>query len=102
MNKQLLIIALLAACFSATAQSEYRVERDSAGLFVLLQNGNKTPFDTAFVAASALKKQGEEADVKAEIDLLERLVLLRRQRAVIKEERNTLEDILKKARNAKH
>lgn len=99
--KLLIIAALLFVALAATAQTEYSVERDSVGRFLLLQSGQKTAFDTAYIAQSCAAKAKEEAAIKAEIDLIERLILLRRQVAVVGEEKRTLEDILKKSRNAK-
>lgn len=95
------LILLLADSLCAAAQTEYSVERDTSGRFLLLQNGQKTIFDTAYVAQSLTSKVKEEAAIKTEIDLIERLILLRRQMAVIGDERKTLAEILKKARNAK-
>jgi len=89
-------IALL-ICGAAHAQTNYTIERDSAG-FVMIQGGQATPFDTTTVRANIAQKEHQAAVIETEIQLLERLVLLRRQAAIVKEERNTLLDILEKAR----
>jgi hypothetical protein len=96
---QLLIPFLLLSLF-ATAQtgSDYKIEkRDSLG-YVLLQNGRTVPFDTAQVQTNLLQKTEEVGVIETEIGLLERLVMLRRQLAVAREEKRTLNDILEKAR----
>ncbi len=96
---QLLIPFLLLSLF-ATAQtgSDYKIEkRDSLG-YVLLQNGRTVPFDTAQVQTNLLQKSEEVGVIETEIGLLERLVMLRRQLAVAREEKRTLNDILEKAR----
>ena len=96
---KLLIPFLLLSLF-ATAQtgSDYKIEkRDSLG-YVLLQNGRTVPFDTAQVQTNLAQKTEEVGVIETEIGLLERLVLLRRQLAVAREEKRTLNDILEKAR----
>lgn len=98
--RPILFILLFGASFRAAAQ-EYSVERDTLGRFLLLQNGQKTAFDTSYVVQSLAAKVKEEAAIKTEVDLLERLILLRRQMAVVADERKTLEEIIKKARHAK-
>lgn len=100
MNKLLLSIALCAFALVAMSQTDYKVERDTEGQFLLLQNGSKTVFDTAYVATSLDKKIKEEKAIQTEIDLIDRLILLRRQLAIVTDERKTLEDILKKSRDA--
>lgn len=102
MKKALLFTIFLIAAFAAKAQTDFQVERDTAGQFLLIQDGAKTVFDTAFVANSLVTKTKEESAIKAEIELLERLILLRRQLAVVSDERKTLNDILKKSRNANY
>ncbi|MCB0534424.1 MAG: hypothetical protein KDD14_19645 [Saprospiraceae bacterium] len=83
----------------ATAQiaADYQIEkRDSA--FVLIQNGRIVPFDTAQVQLNLVQKSDEVGALETEIALLERLVLLRRQLALAREEKRTLIDIIEKAR----
>ncbi|MCC6460469.1 MAG: hypothetical protein IT260_08365 [Saprospiraceae bacterium] len=96
---KLLIPFLLLSLFAnAQAGSDYKIEkRDSVG-FVLLQNGITVPFDTAQVQTNLLQKTEEVGVIETEIGLLERLVMLRRQLAVAREEKRTLNDILEKAR----
>ena len=95
-----LIIPFLLLSLFATAQtgSDYKIEkRDSLG-YVLLQNGRTVPFDTAQVLTNLAQKAEEVGVIETEIGLLERLVMLRRQLAVAREEKRTLNDILEKAR----
>ena len=95
-----LVIPFLLLSFFATAQtgSDYKIEkRDSLG-YVLLQNGRTVPFDTAQVQTNLVQKSEEVGVIETEIGLLERLVMLRRQLAVAREEKRTLNDILEKAR----
>ncbi len=95
-----LVIPFLLLSLFATAQtgSDYKIEkRDSLG-YVLLQNGRTVPFDTAQVQTNLLQKTEEVGVIETEIGLLERLVMLRRQLAVAREEKRTLNDILEKAR----
>ena len=95
-----LVIPFLLLSLFATAQtgSDYKIEkRDSLG-YVLLQNGRTVPFDTAQVQANLAQKTEEVGFIETEIGLLERLVMLRRQLAVAREEKRTLNDILEKAR----
>ena len=95
-----LVIPFLLLSLFATAQtgSDYKIEkRDSLG-YVLLQNGRTVPFDTAQVQTNLLQKSEEVGVIETEIGLLERLVMLRRQLAVAREEKRTLNDILEKAR----
>jgi hypothetical protein len=95
-----LIIPFLLLSLFATAQtgSDYKIEkRDSLG-YVLLQNGRTVPFDTAQVQTNLAQKTEEVGVIETEIGLLERLVMLRRQLAVAREEKRTLNDILEKAR----
>ena len=95
-----LIIPFLLLSLFATAQtgSDYKIEkRDSLG-YVLLQNGRTVPFDTAQVQVNLVQKTEEVNTIETEIGLLERLVMLRRQLAVAREEKRTLNDILEKAR----
>ena len=92
---------LLALCLSlaASAQNsaEYRVEKGEKD-FVLLQNGQYVVFDTLQVQTNLAQKTGEVSDLETEIALLERLILLRRQLVLAREEKRTLHDILEKAR----
>ncbi|MBK8965252.1 MAG: hypothetical protein IPM36_00965 [Lewinellaceae bacterium] len=95
-----LVIPFLLLSLFATAQtgSDYKIEkRDSLG-YVLLQNGRTVPFDTAQVQTNLAQKTEEVGVIETEIGLLERLVMLRRQLAVAREEKRTLNDILEKAR----
>ncbi|MBK8924275.1 MAG: hypothetical protein IPM81_22750 [Saprospirales bacterium] len=95
-----LIIPFLLLSLFATAQtgSDYKIEkRDSLG-YVLLQNGRTVPFDTAQVQTNLAQKTEEVGTIETEIGLLERLVMLRRQLALAREEKRTLNDILEKAR----
>ena len=97
------LILLLTFCCSvsiATAQTgtDYKIEkRDSLG-YVLIQNGKTVPFDTAQVQTNLAQKTEEVGTIETEIALVERLVMLRRQLAVAREEKRTLTDILEKAR----
>jgi hypothetical protein len=95
-----LVIPFLLLSLFATAQtgSDYKIEkRDSLG-YVLLQNGRTVPFDTAQVQTNLAQKTEEVGTIETEIGLLERLVMLRRQLALAREEKRTLNDILEKAR----
>ena len=95
-----LVIPFLLLSLFATAQTgcDYIIEkRDSLG-YVLLQNGRTVPFDTAQVQTNLVQKSEEVGVIETEIGLLERLVMLRRQLAVAREEKRTLNDILEKAR----
>ena len=97
--KSLLFLLSLFLATQATAQiaPDYQIEkRDSA--FVLIQNGRAVPFDTAQVQLNLMQKSEEVGALETEIALLERLVMLRRQLAVAREEKRTLIDILEKAR----
>ena len=98
--KPLILLLFLTLITQASAQtgSDYKIEkRDSLG-YVLLQNGRTVPFDTAQVQTNLLQKSEEVGVIETEIGLLERLVMLRRQLAVAREEKRTLNDILEKAR----
>jgi hypothetical protein len=98
--KPLLFLLLLTGIFQASAQtgSDYKIEkRDSLG-YVLIQNGRTVPFDTAQVQTNLAQKTEEVNTIETEIALLERLVMLRRQLAVAREEKRTLNDILEKTR----
>lgn len=96
---KLLIPFLLLSLF-ATAQtgSDYKIEKHDSLGYVLLQNGRTVPFDTAQVQTNLAQKSEEVGVIETEIGLLERLVMLRRQLAVAREEKRTLNDILEKAR----
>ena len=91
---------LLLSTALATAQTgtDYKIEkRDSLG-YVLIQNGKTVPFDTVQVQTNLVQKTEEVGTIETEIALVERLVMLRRQLAVAREEKRTLNDILEKAR----
>ena len=95
-----LVIPFLLLSLFATAQtgSDYKIEkRDSLG-YVLLQHGRTVPFDTAQVQTNLAQKTEEVGAIETEIGLLERLVMLRRQLTVAREEKRTLNDILEKTR----
>lgn len=86
-------------CLAANAQTPtYSIERDSTGGFVMIQGAQVIPFDTATVRQNLTQKDQALQVVENEIALLERLVLLRRQAAMIREEQKTLSEILEKAR----
>jgi hypothetical protein len=92
---------LLALCLSLAApaqnSAEYRVEKGEKD-FVLVQNGQYVVFDTLQVQTNLAQKTGEVSDLETEIALLERLIHLRRQWVLAREEKRTLNDILEKAR----
>ena len=97
--KPLLLVPFLLLSIFATAQTttDYQVEsRDSN--FILIQNGQAVPFDTAQVQINLQQKTEEVSAIETEISLLERLVMLRRQLAVARDEQRTLVDIIEKAR----
>ncbi len=90
-----------AICANAQIGGDYQVEkRDSS--FVLIQNGRTVPFDTAQVQANLAQKADEVNTLETEIALLERLVMLRRQMAVARDEKRTLVDIIEKARKCEN
>lgn len=95
-----MLFALAAFVAQAQQTTDYKVERDTAGGFLLLQGGQRTPFDTATLQVNLKQKQEEQAALETEIQLLERLVVLRRQVQISKQEQNTLLDIITKARSA--
>lgn len=102
MKKPVLIITLLLLLFGGmasaqTANNNYQVTHDSTG-FKLIQDGQAIPFDTAFVAATLKTKAEEETAIQTEISLLEQLLNRRRQLAAVVEEKKTLQDIIKQAR----
>ena len=95
-----ILIFLLLSNFVAKAQTaaDYKIEkRDSLG-YVLLQHGRTVPFDTAQVQTNLAQKTEEVGAIETDIGLLERLVMLRRQLTVAREEKRTLNDILEKTR----
>jgi hypothetical protein len=99
------VLAMLALLFSSISSftqisGDYRVEKQDSA-FVLIQNGQRVPFDTAQVQVSFVQKSDEVSALETEIGLLERLVMLRRQLAVAREEKRTLLDIIEKARQCK-
>ena len=98
--KPLLFLFSTFLFFSASAQtgSDYKIEKHDSLGYVLLQNGRTVPFDTAQVQTNLVQKTEEVGTIETEIGLLERLVMLRRQLAVAREEKRTLNDILEKAR----
>jgi hypothetical protein len=101
-NAMHIVLILCLPLFSLAQTAEFKVELDTAGQYILIQDGKqRTPFDTAYVSQSLVSKSKDKAAIQTEIDLLERLVMLRRQLAIVSDERETLENILKKARNAK-
>lgn len=99
MKLSITILHLLLFSTIATAQigSDYRVEKRDSG-FVLIQNGRAVPFDTVQVKQNLADKTDEAVVLDTEIGLLERLVMLRRQLALVREEKRTLSDIIEKAR----
>ena len=96
----LIFFSLVVSLSKAQDNADYKVERDSVDRFFLLQGGRRTPFDTTQLRLSLQKKQGEQEALQAEINLLERIVILRRQVQVNKDESSTLLDIIDKARSA--
>lgn len=99
--KLFFLFAALLMCSAAHAQINYSIERDSAG-FVMIQEGRTVAFDTATVHRNLAQKDQALQVLENEIQLIERLVLLRRQAALVRDERNTLTDILEKARQCKN
>lgn len=100
MKSFLILLTFCCSVSIATAQisGDYKIEkRDSLG-YVLIQNGKTVPFDTAQVQTNLVQKTEEVGTIESEIALVERLVMLRRQLAVAREEKRTLNDILEKAR----
>ncbi len=100
--KQPVIILLLMLLWGSMASAQntnnnYQVKHDSTG-FKLIQDGQAIPFDTAFVAATLKTKAEEETAIQTEINLLEQLLLRRRQLAAVVEEKKTLQDIINQAR----
>ncbi len=93
------LLALLLSSMVSVAQisGDYLIEKQDSA-FVLIQNGQRVPFDTAQVQVSLAQKSEEVTALETEIGLLERLVMLRRQLAVAREEKRTLFDIIEKAR----
>lgn len=103
MQKALFLIVCLLAFVATTAQAQdYTILSDSTtgkpGTFLMIQGGQATPFDTVTVNQNIAQKSEDITAIETEIALLERLVLLRRQAAAAKVERNTLFEILKRAR----
>jgi hypothetical protein len=96
--RHLVIVSLLLLAASATAQTapDFTVDRDTTGFYLLQADGSRTRFDTAFVAQSLRDKSAQEAEFKAEADLIERLLVLRRSLAIAREEKTILQKILKK------
>lgn len=95
-----LILAALLAFAQQPAAPDFKVERDTAGGFLLVQGGQRTPFDTTTLQNNLQQKRDEQLALETEIQLLERLVMLRRQVIVAKQEQTTLLDIIDKARKA--
>lgn len=99
------LIFFLQLCFfaiGAQAQmSDYLVEKRDSG-FVLIQNGRTVQFDTAQVQVNLAQKADEVSTLETEIALLERLVMLRRQLSVARDEKRTLIDIIEKARKCEN
>ncbi|MBK8968628.1 MAG: hypothetical protein R3D58_07060 [Saprospiraceae bacterium] len=79
------------------AGGDYQIEKQDSSFF-FVQNGLRVPFDTAQVQVNLIQKSDEVIALETEIGLLERLVVLRRQLAVAREEKRTLLDIIEKAR----
>lgn len=94
-----LLLTLVVFCTSAKAQigGDYLVEKRDSN-FVLIQNGRTVQFDTVQVQVNLSQKTDEVNTLETEIALLERLVMLRRQLAVARDEKRTLIDIIEKAR----
>ena len=92
-------LCLLLLCLSLSAQS-FEIRRDSVGFYMLSGSG-QTRFDTAQVVTTLTQKRTESTAIETEIQLLERLVVLRRQLAATKSEETTLSEILEKARRCK-
>ncbi len=98
--KSTLPIALLlffATASPAQTPADYQIELRESG-YVLIQNGRTVPFDTVQVQQNLMQKTEEATTLETEIGLLERLVVLRRQLALVREEKRTLSDIIEKAR----
>ena len=93
------LLALLFCSIFCIAQtsSDYLIEKQDSN-FILIQNGRAVPFDTAQVQMNLRQKTEEVSAIETEISLLERLVMLRRQLAVARDEQRTLADIIEKAR----
>ncbi|MBV6442768.1 MAG: hypothetical protein EPGJADBJ_04492 [Saprospiraceae bacterium] len=98
--KYVIVLAAMLISLAAFAQTPtYSIERDSTtGGFVMIQGAHVIPFDTATVSQNLKQKDQALQVIENEISLLERLVLLRRQAAQVREEKNTLVEILEKAR----
>lgn len=94
---QITLFLFFAQAATAQIAADYQIEKRDSG-FALIQNGRAVPFDTAQVQQNLVQKSDEVGALETEIALLERLVLLRRQLAVAREEKRTLIDILEKAR----
>ncbi|MEZ4941835.1 MAG: hypothetical protein R3D58_13225 [Saprospiraceae bacterium] len=98
--KPFIAILLLLLCSNfgvAQISGDYLIEKQDSA-FVFVQNGLRMPFDTAQVHVNISTKMEEVSALETEIGLLERLVILRRQLSVAREEKRTLLDILEKAR----
>lgn len=94
-----IVALLLAGGLALPAQTDYSITWDSTQNSFLMQQGkNQTKFDTGQVVINLAKGRETLGVIETEIQLLERLVLLRRQAAQVREENRTLEDILGKAR----
>jgi len=103
MKPLILLLQLLLFGIHATAQitGDYQVQMQDSS-FVLIQNGRTVPFDTAQVQANLVQKTDEVSALETEIALLERLVMLRRQLTVVREEKRTLIDIIEKSRKCEN
>lgn len=86
---------LLFAVGSVTAQT-FNVERDTSGYYLLSQ-GQRVRFDTAEVRRNWARKVSDEAALRQEVELLERLLTIRRQWVTVRDERDALAEILKKS-----
>jgi len=99
----LFAICLLLLVLRPLRAQDFKVERDTAGTFFLLSAGQRTAFDTAAVRVSLVRKASDEALLRSEVELLERLLTVRRQWAVVRDERDALAEILKQSQQcAKH
>lgn len=94
-------LSLLSICSNAQINGDYLVEKRDSG-FVLIQNGRTVPFDTTQVQTNLAQKADEVSTLETEIALLERLVMLRRQLSVARDEKRTLFDIIEKARKCEN
>lgn len=97
MGKHLLLAFCCCLLAVGAAAQDFKVERDTAGRFLLLSAGQRVAFDTAEVRRNWLRKASDEAALRQELELLERLLAVRRQWAVVRDERDALAEILKQS-----